>query len=241
MTDGLMREVEGASFAASLYEAAKPVWEAGLRQPFLTELAEGTLERERFAFYLKQDYLYLDDYAKVHALAFAKCDDAQIGERLANTIMNVAREKAGMHDYYRRAYGITPEELATARQSAFARAYTTNILTTAYTKPLVDILIAVLPCAWVYADYGTRLSAEYGDRLEGNPYRQWIETYRTDDFWQSSVWLIEALERLTAGMSESRLAELRREFVVGVEHEYMFWSSAYDLQQSWRPEWNTLA
>ena len=35
------------------------------------------------------------------------------------------------------------------RQSAFARAYTSNILSIAYGKGILDILVAVLPCAWV--------------------------------------------------------------------------------------------
>ena len=27
-------------------------------------------------------------------------------------------------------------------------------------------------------------------------------------------------------------------FVTGVENEYMFWASAYDMQYTWKPEWN---
>lgn len=59
-------------FAQRLREAANLVWEEGYRQPFLRELGNGTLDRERFAFYLLQDYRYLNDYAKVHALALTK-------------------------------------------------------------------------------------------------------------------------------------------------------------------------
>ena len=51
------------------------------------------------------------------------------------------------------------------RQSAFARAYTSNILSIAYGKDILDILVAVLPCAWVYADYGYRLAVESRTRL----------------------------------------------------------------------------
>ena len=37
-------------FAQRLREAANLVWEEGYRQPFLRELGNGTLDRERFAF-----------------------------------------------------------------------------------------------------------------------------------------------------------------------------------------------
>ena len=40
-------------FAQRMREAADLVWEQGYRQPFIRELGEGTLKRERFAFYLR--------------------------------------------------------------------------------------------------------------------------------------------------------------------------------------------
>lgn len=57
-------------FAQRMRDAADVVWEEGYRQPFIRELGAGTLPRDTFAFYLIQDELYLNDYAKVHALAF---------------------------------------------------------------------------------------------------------------------------------------------------------------------------
>ena len=38
-------------------------------------------------------------------------------------------------------------------------------------------------------------------------------------------------------MSEERKQELVDIFVTGVENEYMFWSSAYDMLYTWKPEW----
>ena len=32
-----------------------------------------------------------------------------------------------------------------------------------YGKGILDILVAVLPCAWVYADYGYRLAHEFAE------------------------------------------------------------------------------
>lgn len=52
-------------FAQRLRKAADLVWEEGYRQPFIRELGEGTLPREKFAFYLLADFRYLNDYARV--------------------------------------------------------------------------------------------------------------------------------------------------------------------------------
>ena len=194
-------------FAQRLREAANLVWEEGYRQPFLRELGNGTLDRERFAFYLLQDYRYLNDYAKVHALALTKTQDPEVMRFMADVQNGIFNVESAMHRKYMASYGISEQEMNSVRQSAFARAYTSNILSIAYGNPLVDVLVAVLPCAWVYADYGQRLAAEH-------------------------------IEQLTEHLSAERKDELVDIFVTGVQNEYMFWSSAYDMQYTWKPEWD---
>lgn len=225
-------------FATRLRQAADLVWEEGYHQPFLRELGAGTLKRERFTFYLLQDYRYLGDYAKVHALALTKTDDPEVMAFMADVQNSIFHVESQMHRTYMASYGVSDEEMRNVRQSAFARAYTSNILTIAYAKPLVDILVAVLPCAWVYSDYGRRLAAEFADSLEHNPYKSWVDMYKTDSFWSSSQWLIAHIEQLAEDLDEHRRRELVDIFVTGVEHEYMFWSSAYDMQMTWKPGWD---
>ena len=228
-------------FARRMRAAADLVWEEGYRQPFIRELGAGTLPRDTFAFYLIQDELYLNDYAKVHALAVTKTDDNEVMAFMAQVQHAIFHVEKTLHNEYLASFGITPQDVRDARQSAFARAYTANMLATAYGGDLIDILVAVLPCAWVYADYGQRLAREFADTLDTNPYREWIGTYCTDAFWQSSVWLIEHIEDIAATLDESRKRGLMASFVRGVENEYMFWASAYDHQMSWRPEWDESA
>ena len=59
-------------FTDYLYENSKEVWDKYLEHPFLIELGEGTLDKEKFRKYLIQDYLYLIEYAKVYAMACVK-------------------------------------------------------------------------------------------------------------------------------------------------------------------------
>ncbi len=225
-------------FAQRLRKAADLVWEEGYRQPFIRELDEGTLPREKFAFYLLQDFRYLNDYARVHALGLAKTDDPEIMAFMLNVQNGALNVESTVHRTYLASYGITDEQMNNVRQSAFARAYTSNILSIAYGKGILDILVAVLPCAWVYADYGYRLAHEFADTLDVNQYKSWVDMYKTDEFWQGSAWLIEHIEKLAAEVSEERKQELVDIFVTGVENEYMFWSSAYDMQYTWKPEWD---
>ena len=126
-------------FAQRLRKAADLVWEEGYRQPFIRELGEGTLPREKFAFYLLQDFRYLNDYARVHALGLAKTDDPEIMAFMLNVQNGALNVESTVHRTYLASYGITDEQMNNVRQSAFARAYTSNILSIAYGKGILDI------------------------------------------------------------------------------------------------------
>ena len=47
------------------WELAEPIYREILNLPFVKELAAGTLSRERFLFYIKQDSIYVENYAHV--------------------------------------------------------------------------------------------------------------------------------------------------------------------------------
>ncbi len=104
-------------FAQRMREAADLVWEQGYRQPFIRELGEGTLKRERFAFYLLQDFRYLTEYAKVHALAATKTDDPEIMAFMAQVQSNIFAVESSVHRAYMAGYGVTEEEMLNVRQS----------------------------------------------------------------------------------------------------------------------------
>ena len=102
-------------FAQRLREAANLVWEEGYRQPFLRELGNGTLDRERFAFYLLQDYRYLNDYAKVHALALTKTQDPEVMRFMADVQNGIFNVESAMHRKYMASYGISEQEMNSVR------------------------------------------------------------------------------------------------------------------------------
>ena len=47
-----------------LWASIADIYAQTLRHPFLTGLADGTLAKEKFDFYLKQDSLYLEAFAE---------------------------------------------------------------------------------------------------------------------------------------------------------------------------------
>ena len=55
----LFADTKPAAFSSRLWGSIKDIYAQTLRHPFLTGLTDGTLPRDRFDFYLKQDSLYL--------------------------------------------------------------------------------------------------------------------------------------------------------------------------------------
>jgi thiaminase/transcriptional activator TenA len=60
------------SVSAELRAAAAEVWEAQHAHPFVRGIGAGTLDEERFRFYVRQDYLFLIDYGRLLALGAAR-------------------------------------------------------------------------------------------------------------------------------------------------------------------------
>ncbi|MGL5406427.1 MAG: thiaminase II [Propionibacteriaceae bacterium] len=221
------------SFARSLKSKAETIWEEGYRHPFVQEIGQGTLDKEKFKFYLLQDYLYLLQYTKVFALAVARSD----GEA---TMLQLTAMQQGMldelsvHRHYMAGFGIAPEEVTAVKASLFNRTYTSNMIATAQTGDLAETFAAVLPCPWTYYDYAKRLKEEYSSNLENNFYRTWIETYADADFEGTFAWFYDALDALVETKTESQRKRVEDAFISSVEFEYLFWDMAYKKEMSHR-------
>ena len=68
-----------------LLNVSKEIWEAYHEHPFVKGIADGSLDKEKFKYYMIQDYLYLLDYTKVFAIGVAKAKDMEFMKRFANS------------------------------------------------------------------------------------------------------------------------------------------------------------
>ena len=141
------------SFSRSLKQRAAKVWEDGYQHPFVQELGRGTLDREKFKFYLLQDYLYLLQYAKVFATAAIKADTEEVMTRFTKIQYFILANEMDLHRDYMAEFGINPADVADVKASLYNRTYTANMLAIGHTGGLAEILATVFPCAWTYSDW----------------------------------------------------------------------------------------
>ncbi|WP_421617792.1 thiaminase II [Brevibacillus sp. TJ4] len=214
------------AFHQRLMERVGPVWERTHQHPFVTGLGDGTLPVESFRYYMKQDYLYLIDYAKMFALASVKAYDLGTSAKFAALQESTLNTEMSLHRQYAERFGISREELEATEPSFVLIAYTSYMLKVAQQGSLAELVSALLPCTWSYWEIGKRLAKVEG-ALEHELYGEWVRMYSSDEFGELAKWLIEIMDQLAEGKSEQELARLEEHFVVTSRLEYLFWDMAY--------------
>ncbi|MDR1966619.1 MAG: thiaminase II [Synergistaceae bacterium] len=220
------------SFSRGLREKAGTFWEAGYMHPFVQELGRGTLGREKFRFYLMQDYRYLMSYAKVFALGVLKSDSERLMSHFSSSQNAILNGEMDIHREYMRSFGISAAEMEGCKPSLFNRAYTANMLAVAQEGGVAEIIAVIFPCAWTYSDYARRLASDYSETLPRNFYKSWIDGYASDEFSKSFEWFYDALDEACERKSEAELERIAEIFVSSVEFECMFWDMSYKCLMS---------
>lgn len=219
-------------FTERLYANVQPIWAQNHHHPFVQELGKGTLAAEKFIHYLKQDYVYLIQYAKLFAIGTVKAHNLETMNKLAGILHETLHVEMELHRQYAKSFGISREELESAKPAPANLAYTSYMLNTAQNGSLAEVIACLLPCAWDYWEIGKLLRNQYGHQLVSNPYSQWIETYDSTEFAESTKSLIRLLDELAEGMPERELAKLEEHFLITSKYEFLFWEMN-DKPQDW--------
>src|ERR687897_1971786 len=163
-----------ATLSAELWSRIEGTYGAILEHPFVAGLTDGSLERDRFRYYVIQDAHYLREYARALSVCGAKApaepEIAMFNQHAAGAI----EVERSLHEGFFRDLAVSAEELSATPLAPTNRAYTSYLLATAYGGSFAEALGAVLPCYWIYWEVGKALI----DRGSPDPlYQHWIETY----------------------------------------------------------------
>lgn len=200
--------------AAHLWDECLPLAEAQLLHPFVQGLATGALPVDRFAGYVAQDAYFLDAFVRAYALALAKSPDPESLRSFAD-LMAGALDELALHAGYAARWGIDlqpPPAPATL-------AYTDFLLRVASLEPAGHAAAAMTPCMRLYAFLGRRLLPMTAD---DSPFREWVETYASDEFEALALRLESLLDRL-AGDADV----LRSHYRTAMDLEFRFFDAAW--------------
>ena len=217
------------SVSTRLHDAAAPVWEACLRHPFVTGIGDGTLDMEKFRYFMLQDYLYLFDYARVFALGVVKARDPELMRVFAANVDAILGGEMKIHRAYMKRLDITEEQVFSIKPALANLSYTNYMLSVAQTGGPMEIVASILACSWSYAEIGQALAAIPG-AAEHPFYGEWIRGYASEEYAATNQALIELMDSLAADAGEEQLAYLTDVFVNCSRYELCFWDMAWDVQ-----------
>jgi thiaminase/transcriptional activator TenA len=216
-------------FSERLHQKLQPIWRKNHAHPFVKEMGDGTLDQEKFRFYMIQDYIYLIDYSKLFALGAVKATNLEDMGKFSALLHVTMNEEMSLHRQYAARFGISSEELEHAEPSPITLAYTHYMLHSAQNGTLAELVAALLPCAWSYWEIGKELS-EIPGAMDHEWYGDWIKMYSSEDFGEHAQWCIDLLDKLAHGKSEGELLQLEKIFLNTTRYEYMFWDMAYNKE-----------
>lgn len=221
-----------SGLSADLRAAAEEIWDAQHRHPFVRGIGNGTLDLERFRFWIRQDYLFLIEYSRLLALATARAPDLDTMSRFADLVHDTLHGEMDLHRSYSAELGISAADLEREQMAPTTRGYTDFLLRTATVGDFAELVAALLPCMWGFNEIGLHLAGN--GPPDDERYARWIEMYASAEFTALAGWLRELTDRIGTDLSGAPAGRMREAFLTSSRYELSFWEMAWTLQ-AWPP------
>jgi thiaminase/transcriptional activator TenA len=212
------------SFCDTIWDEIAPLRRAILEQPFLAELADGTLGAESFRHYILQDSLYLAEYARVLAIAAARAPSAAGRLEFSDGAKVAVQVEEILHQAFFAQFGVTPAIVGAAEATPACLGYTSYLASLAATRSYEELIAGILPCFWVYWEVGCAIKPL---ATSPNPYAAWIDTYADPSFGAATARVRALVDEAAAGTTPAIREAMATAFRRAARFEWMFWDSAY--------------
>jgi thiaminase (transcriptional activator TenA) len=221
----------GGSICEEMRAASAGIWDGLHAHPFLGELADGTLALEKFRFFLEQDNFYLVDYARCLAIGAAKSrDETELRYFTVDLNQVLDAELPSNRVLLERVTAMGAEDRGGASTMAPANvAYTSYMQALALRGGPLEIMAALLPCAWSYVEIAQRLADQATSRHE--VYADWIAYFTLPANVEMVAAMRRDLDRLALDVGRVQREELGRIFATSSRLERGFWEMAYTMEQ----------
>ncbi|MEO1389593.1 MAG: TenA family protein [Cyanobacteria bacterium J06634_6] len=205
------------SLSKELWQANQDLIEASLNNSFVQGIGDGSLPKEKFAYYVGQDAFFLEAFARAYSIAAAKAPDWKSFQAF-HTLADGVLQELTLHQSYAESWNV---DIKTVEPGTATRQYTDFLLATAWSQPVGITAVAMSPCMKLYAYLGQQL-AKGG--IPSHDYQDWIATYSSDEFEP----LAQQLESLVDQLSPDT-ALTRSTYRYAMVCERDFFQAAWEL------------
>ncbi len=204
------------------------IWTEATHHPFITELGDGSLSEDKFRRYFVQDYVFVNELAKVAGLAVAKAPDLDAARPFGDFLSVLLGAEDSL---FLRAFGamnVPDREFRSATLLPTTDAFSNYLVGLASAGDFADICCAMYVVEGVYLDWADRLDGagvrpgDSGHPL-GGIYQEWIDIH-TD---ASLGPFVRFLASQVNASGESRTERFQVIFDQVARYEFAFWEMAY--------------
>jgi thiaminase/transcriptional activator TenA len=213
-----------ARFTDELWTSIAPIYAKTLQHPYLRGLADGTLPRDRFEFYLQQDALYLTTYSQALKILASRAPREDWRKTLMKHATEAIDTERQLHD------SILKGNLA-HRMAPTNYAYTNHLIATVSQQPFAEGLASMLPCYWIYQEVGKELKKRGSKSAD---YQRWIDQYSDPSYAEAVNQVLAMMNVEAQKMDSASRARAMELFKTSARYEYMFWDMAW-RKEAWLP------
>ena len=194
-----------------LRAGVESIWETVVTHPFVTEIADRSLDRERFYVYVDQDYPFLRDWAIPLSLATAKAPDFGAARGLVRFLHLGLSGEEGLFQEAFRERGISRKAVAGLQYLPTTQNYSGYLRTLAYEGTFTEVVATLLAVEWTYLDWSQR-AEETGRKPSGRYYQTWIDIHTSPGMSRFVSWLRSLVdESAPTAVEQNRLQEIFRD------------------------------
>ena len=158
-----------AASAQAFWDRASSLIAVTEKHPFLVAMVDGSLEIDKFRYYVVQDALYLKDFADcLRILSRNEGISEEESKRLESFAKGAEEAEMCLHNSFFTQWDISAEGVEQMPNSLLYTSYMKRVVAT---RPHAEGLAVLLPCFWVYAHVGDvmlKLRDKLGDRYESS-------------------------------------------------------------------------
>lgn len=214
----------------TLLENNETDWTRYIEHTFVRKIGDGSLRRECFEHYLKQDYIFLIHFARAFGLAAFKSTTRAELEHAKASMSGIVDIELNLHIQYCESWGISRTQLEATVESTANMAYTRYVMERGLAGNLLDLNVALAPCIIGYAHIANWLSAQSFLNTTDNPYSSWIDMYSSDEYQDLANAHRDILNQVElTELSEQRIIDLSSTFGSATRLEIDFWQMGMDL------------
>jgi thiaminase (transcriptional activator TenA) len=209
-----------------LKKDGKPVWDRIDSHPFIVELCEGTLDREKFKFYVLQDYHYLVSAIKNFSIITSRADTFEdiIETVEIGHLVSISEYKSYLK--LLKKLGLTIKDASETRPIPVVLSYTSFLFSISSQKSFPEAMVSILPCFWSYGE-AIKYNKEGLKKNNDDIYLEWTSIYFSKDYVQLLERIKKLIDKAAIGFPYEKLKDI---FLKSSRYEYMYWDDMYNLK-----------